>query len=122
MSITERLIERAWAKGDPDNPAGWENWVLEHWPYKLWPEFWYWLFQDMDDIPWINLWSPLRDTYEFQWWIRHRRRWWWSDLWEETRPERIICRFRGHPKGMIFYNPGGYEPDGRCKTCGEDIG
>lgn len=31
------------------------------------------------------------------------------------------CRLRGHP-GMIFYNPGGLEPDTRCERCLEEMG
>lgn len=33
----------------------------------------------------------------------------------------IWCRFVGHP-GVVFYNTSGYEPDMRCKRCGEDLG
>ena len=32
------------------------------------------------------------------------------------------CRFRGHRCGMIYYNPGGLQPDYRCRNCDEDIG
>lgn len=32
------------------------------------------------------------------------------------------CRLRGHPAGVWFYNPGGYEPDMRCKNCEDDLG
>jgi hypothetical protein len=35
---------------------------------------------------------------------------------------RLKCRFNNHPCGCIFYNPGGYEPDGRCIDCGDEIG
>lgn len=35
--------------------------------------------------------------------------------------ERVRCRWRGHRCGTIWYS-GGYEPDTRCRTCGEDIG
>lgn len=34
---------------------------------------------------------------------------WWN---------RLVCRFKGHPCGCIFYNPDEYEPDFRCKNCG----
>ncbi len=34
---------------------------------------------------------------------------------------RLKCRIRHHPSGSIYYNPGGYEPDGRCKECGDEI-
>lgn len=36
--------------------------------------------------------------------------------------ERLKCRIKHHPCGSIYYNPYGYEPDGRCKNCGDDIG
>jgi hypothetical protein len=32
------------------------------------------------------------------------------------------CRLRGHPRGEVFYNPGGYEPNHDCVDCGEDLG
>ena len=35
---------------------------------------------------------------------------------------RLRCRMKHHPCGIIYYNPGGYEPDGRCKECGDEIG
>lgn len=34
----------------------------------------------------------------------------------------IICRIKGHPNGIIYYNPGGWEPNTHCKDCGEDLG
>lgn len=34
----------------------------------------------------------------------------------------ILCRFRGHPCGPIYYNPGGYEPDWECQNCGDFLG
>ena len=34
----------------------------------------------------------------------------------------IICRWRGHPCGPIWFNPGGDEPDMTCRNCGDDIG
>lgn len=34
---------------------------------------------------------------------------------------RLKCRIKHHPCGSIYYNPGGYEPDGRCKDCGDLI-
>lgn len=32
------------------------------------------------------------------------------------------CRWRGHPAGVWFYNPGAYEADMHCKNCGDDLG
>jgi hypothetical protein len=124
--LTNWLVER-WAEKEPetfwdDKPTRrWDAFILHHWPRKFTFSYWYYLFSDLGDIPWINLWRPMSDMYEMRYWLTSRL-WRWSWLWGETKPERILCRLRGHPKGMIFYNPGGYEPDGRCKTCGEDIG
>lgn len=36
-------------------------------------------------------------------------------------PSLIRCRWRGHPAGVIWYKAG-YEPDMRCKNCGDDLG
>jgi hypothetical protein len=36
--------------------------------------------------------------------------------------EVVVCRMKGHPNGTIYYNPGGWEPDDRCKDCYEHIG
>jgi hypothetical protein len=33
----------------------------------------------------------------------------------------LMCRIRCHPCGPIFFNPGGLEPDGHCKNCGDEI-
>ena len=34
----------------------------------------------------------------------------------------IRCRWLGHPAGIVFYNPGGLEPDTTCRECGDNIG
>lgn len=57
---------------------------------------------------------------------------WWKYVFAhvETRynDERFyrlrvyLCRARGHPYGVVFYNPNGLEPDMTCKNCGEDLG
>lgn len=64
-------------------------------------------------------------------------RWWWSYLFE--RPDhyarryqsdwlaidwlkRLWCRLRNHPAGVVWYNPGKFEPNMRCKDCGDDLG
>ena len=39
--------------------------------------------------------------------------WTWRKVW---------CRYRGHPHGAIFYNPGGTEPNDRCIDCGDHLG
>lgn len=35
---------------------------------------------------------------------------------------RAVCRWRGHPAGVWWFNVGGLEPDMHCKGCGEDLG
>ena len=42
--------------------------------------------------------------------------------YEISRWEIIKCRYQGHPRGIVYYNPGGFEPDDHCKTCDERIG
>lgn len=62
-------------------------------------------------------------------------KWLWlftRDCWQyllEPRKDKevpwikvIICRWQGHPAGIIFYNPGGLEPDYTCRGCGDDLG
>ena len=39
-----------------------------------------------------------------------------------TKWEHIKCRMKGHPNGIVYINPGGYEPDTTCKDCGEELG
>lgn len=41
---------------------------------------------------------------------------------DEWLPRVWWCRMRGHPYGVVWYNPGGMEPDMRCKNCGDDLG
>lgn len=55
---------------------------------------------------------------------------WWRYVLDDSRADkgcanwlaRVMCRWRGHPAGVWFYNVGGLEPDYRCKGCGEDLG
>lgn len=55
---------------------------------------------------------------------------WWLYLLERPKEnrslmfylKRILCRYRDHPMGIIWYNIGGSEPDMRCKGCREDLG
>jgi len=37
-------------------------------------------------------------------------------------PTVLWCRFRNHPEGIVYYNPGGLEPDYHCRNCGDDLG
>lgn len=34
----------------------------------------------------------------------------------------IKCRLKGHPCGVVWFNPNGIEPDMHCKNCGDDLG
>ncbi|MEK6833381.1 MAG: hypothetical protein AABY32_05015 [Nanoarchaeota archaeon] len=48
---------------------------------------------------------------------------WWEYLLEKCEGwDNFWCRVKGHPHGIVFYNPNGLEPDTHCKDCGEDIG
>lgn len=52
---------------------------------------------------------------------------WWEYLLAKkdcTIPWRVVilCRARGHPSGVIWYNTGGLEPDMHCKNCYDDLG
>lgn len=56
---------------------------------------------------------------------------WWNYILQavDTDGERIgfrlrayICRWRGHPHGVVFYNASGLEPDMHCKNCADDLG
>lgn len=35
--------------------------------------------------------------------------------------QRIVCRIKGHPNGVKWYNMNGYEPDYHCIDCDEDL-
>ena len=106
---------------------GWEAWVLRVWPKWLTIEWYRYLFGDPGDrwhragtTAWLNL--PVWG--EWRYWLRNGEslRLRWIRLTEETRLERIWCRLKGHPNGMVFYNVNGYEPDTSCVDCGEEIG
>lgn len=56
--------------------------------------------------------------FEFAWW-----QYLFSKPWRQKLTWEIFwCRVKGHPNGTVYYNPGGFEPDYRCKDCGEDLG
>lgn len=33
----------------------------------------------------------------------------------------VVCRIKGHPRGPIYYNVNGFEPDMSCKDCGDEV-
>jgi len=53
---------------------------------------------------------------------------WWSYLFQSKSYKDISwftilkCRIKGHPCGVIWYNPCGVEPDMTCRDCGDDRG
>ncbi len=48
--------------------------------------------------------------------------WWEYLLTNCTGWTNFICRIKGHPCGVVYYNSTGLEPDMHCKNCGEDLG
>ena len=47
-----------------------------------------------------------------------------NKIWDEgflSGIKIVICRFNGHSCGCIYYSSG-FEPDWRCKNCGEYLG
>jgi hypothetical protein len=64
---------------------------LPHWSNWFCIDFYQYLFAKADDPGWTSKW------------------------------DRFLCRLQHHPDGMIFYNPGGEEPDYRCKRCGDEL-
>lgn len=140
--LTERWAEKEpdvfWSEDDPKpKTKRWEGLVMNYWPYKLTVNYWYYIFHDLagtdashghnysDPFPrWVNwpMWGEWR--YLFRNWKGEWSgfRWAWIKLTDETKGVRLLCRLRGHPSGEVYYNPGGDEPDHRCKDCGEEIG
>lgn len=52
---------------------------------------------------------------------------WWKFLLMKpaegtNRVRAFLCRKNGHPAGVYFYNPNGFEPDMHCKGCEDDLG
>ena len=74
------------------------NFIVSLYRLLTTPDGRHYLFSDLPNEPWA--------THHV-----------WTD-----RIVRLRCRIQGHPRGEIFYNAGGLEPDHRCETCGEDIG
>lgn len=45
-----------------------------------------------------------------------------SDYYSDMTFWRTLkCRLQGYPRGEIYYNSGGLEPNGHCKDCGDEI-
>jgi len=50
-------------------------------------------------------------------WVR-----WRHDNWKlRELPGVVLCRLHGHPCGVVWHNPGGFEPDMTCRKCGDDL-
>jgi hypothetical protein len=75
--------------------------------------------------------EPPDDTC--RWWHRIPVLWllldreWWRYIFRERHRDSgffrtALCRWRGHPAGVWWFNPGAYEPDMHCKNCGDDLG
>ena len=122
----------------PKRPLAWETYLLDFWPGILSIGYWYYKFGNLEKghsggysaDRWINLpeWGEIRYLFQ-QYSAKSRSYKWhlnpkliWTRLWEETKTERLICRFKHHPKGEVYWNSGGDEPDHHCSTCGEFIG
>ena len=58
------------------------------------------------------------------------RDWWGYLLFGVDYPRKkrrpawltFFCRLRGHPRGVVWQNCAGLEPDMTCKDCGDDLG
>lgn len=47
---------------------------------------------------------------------------WWKFLLARPFSFRaFFCRMRGHPYGVVWFNPSGFEPDMTCRNCGDDL-
>lgn len=99
------LYETAMGARDPEVNGEWvPKWWYRLIPGIIDPEWWSYHFTDKGDPGYPGR-GPLQ-SYRFRhlFWIG-----------------RFICRWQHHPSGPIFFNANGYEPDGRCKDCGEEI-
>lgn len=48
---------------------------------------------------------------------------WYRYIFKPWKGLRVMwCRMRGHPCGVVWFNPGGLEPDMTCLNCEEDLG
>jgi hypothetical protein len=51
---------------------------------------------------------------------------WWKYLLQKSKGDigyirTFLCRVKGHPSGIVYYNPGGIEPDYHCRNCDDDL-
>lgn len=58
-------------------------------------------------------------VYKITCWFNH---YWYEYLFAKPFSfTALICRYKGHPCGSIYYNPNGLEPNRHCKNCGDLI-
>lgn len=54
----------------------------------------------------------------YKWFTYH----WYKYLFEKPiNVITFICRLKGHPNGIIYFNPSGFEPNYQCKDCGDEL-
>jgi hypothetical protein len=82
-----------------------------------------WTHDDEQQLTWVG--SAANRYHQATRWVRWS---WWSYIFmardsgnTTARPVVWWCRLRGHPAGRVHWNPGGLEPDNRCRNCGEEI-
>lgn len=80
--------------------------IVIGWQERIWPFKW------TSPEWWRYVWQPPIVSYR-----TNARS--WSGTYGKWRVR--FCRLRGHP-GIVYFNPGGMEPDTSCTRCGEDIG
>lgn len=74
---------------------------------------------------WDSLIESIALKYQFlnQGWVVWLTTNWWHYLLDDCENwNQFRCRMKGHPHGVVYYNPSGYEPDMSCKDCGDELG
>lgn len=83
-----------------------------------------WCRGEADKLNWLG--RALNAYHHGTRWIHLE--WWGWVLGRRKEPNSGVswgktawCRATGH-RGIIYWNPGGLEPDNHCRGCGEEIG
>lgn len=71
------------------------------------------LREGAEEMKWLSPWWYQYLFSDLKW--AYGEAWYWP-------LKVIVCRIKGHPRGWVYYNPGGMEPDYSCKDCGDEIG
>jgi len=67
-------------------------------------------------------WSNYLDRYFYEYlFMKADNPGWCSDNKIIDFLKRLKCRWNNHPRGCVYYNSGGYEPDWTCKDCGDEL-